>query len=176
MDTTAAGAPQSITDGERNAMPRAGFWAVGGYEISFRTDGRWYADEEPIANERIALLFSRHIRPDGKGGWMIDVGIDRQTVVVVDTPLVVLAVTGTPASGFRVRTNDGVEDELDCATLRVGRGDVLYCDVDRGDRGVMKARFLRPAYYELARWIADDAGAAVLRCRDAAYAVAREPD
>ena len=31
-------------------MPRAGFWAIGGYKISFRSDGRWYADEEVIAN------------------------------------------------------------------------------------------------------------------------------
>ena len=38
--------------------PKAGFWAIGGYEISFRKDGRWYADDEVIENPRIALLFS----------------------------------------------------------------------------------------------------------------------
>jgi hypothetical protein len=157
-------------------VPKAGFWAVGGYAISFRPDGRWYADEEAIENARIALLFSRNLRPDGKGGWVIDLGIDRQAVTVTDTPLVVVSVAGDPGTGFRVRTNDGVEDELSCASLRVGRGDVLYCEVDRGARGVMRARFLRPAYYELARWISDDGGRAVLRCRGRAFPLARAAD
>ena len=75
-------------------MPKAGFWAIGGYAISFRRDGRWYADDEPIANPRIARLFSEHVRADGKGGWMIDVGIDRQSVSIEDTALVVTSIEG----------------------------------------------------------------------------------
>ena len=146
-------------------MAKAGFWAVGGYKISFRADGRWYADEEVIAHPRIALLFSQHICPAPGGGWMIDVGIDRQTVEVEDTPLVVVAVAGEPEDGFTIKTNDGVEQELDCATLSIGPGEVLYCEVDRGERGRMRARFLRPPYYELVRWIEDGHSPPVLRCR-----------
>ena len=50
-------------------MARAGFWPIGGYTISFRTDGRWYADDEVIANPKIARLFSRHVQYDEEDGW-----------------------------------------------------------------------------------------------------------
>lgn len=152
-------------------MPKAGFWSIGGYEISFRADGRWYADDEVIANERIALLFSRSVRSDGRGGWVIDVGVDRQPATVEDTALVVTAVAGDPQRGFTVETNDGVGSELDCSTLRVGRDNVLYCDVNRGERGVIGARFLRSAYYDFARWIEDDGTGPVVRCKSAYHRV-----
>jgi hypothetical protein len=152
-------------------VPKAGFWAIGGYKISFRADGRWYADEEAILNDKIALLFSRSLRSDGKGGWMIDVGVDRQPATVEDTPLVVVSVGGNPQAGFEVETNDAVRSELNCATLRIGRRNVLYCDVDRGERGVMSARFLRAPYYELARWIEDEGGPA-LSCKGVRHRLA----
>jgi hypothetical protein len=153
-------------------VPKAGFWAIGGYKLSFRADGRWYADDEAIGNEKIALLFSRSVRGDGRGGWIIDVGIDRQPATVEDTPLVVVSLAGDPQGGFAVETNDGVRSDLDCATLRIGRNNVLYCDVDRGDRGVMSARFLRPAYYDLARWIEEDGGGPALRCKGVQHRLA----
>ena len=148
-------------------MPKAGFWAIGGYAISFRRDGRWYADEELIGNPHIARLFSEHVRPDGKGGWVIDVGIDRQSVTVEDTALVVTSIDGDCAGGFRVRANDGITGELDCSTLAVGPDNVLYCDLDRGDRGTIRARFLRAPYYVLTglMQVDDRTGAPVLECR-----------
>jgi hypothetical protein len=156
-------------------MPKAGFWAIGGYQISFRKDGRWYADDEPIENPHIARLFSEHVRPDGKGGWVIDVGIDRQNVVVEDTALVVTAVEGDPESGFRVRANDGVSDVLDCTTLAIGPDNVLYCDLDRGERGRMRARFLRAPYYVLTSRMQIDerSGDAMIECRGRRHAVRR---
>lgn len=154
-------------------MPKAGFWAIGGAEISFGSDGRWYADDEPIANRRIAELFSRHIRRGEGDQWVIDIGIDRQQVEVVDTPLVVVSVDGDSRSGFTVRCNDGISGPLDAASLLIGDAEVLYCEVDRGERGRMPARFLRPAYYTLARSMSvlDDGG--VLESCGKRYKVAR---
>ncbi|NQY91898.1 MAG: DUF1285 domain-containing protein [Deltaproteobacteria bacterium] len=146
-------------------MTRAGFWAIGGAEIVFRRDGHWYADGEKISNKRIALLFSRHVVADGEGGWVVDVGVDRASIVVEDTPLVVVSVDGDPDQGLSVRTNDGESNELDCGSLCVGDDNVLYCRVERGSRGVMPARFLRPAYYHLAGAISDADGDPVLNCR-----------
>jgi hypothetical protein len=103
---------------------------------------------------------------------VIDVGVDRQPVTVQDTPLVVASLSGDPQGGFTVETNDGVHSELDCSTLRIGRDNVLYCDVDRGERGRMCARFLRAAYYELARWIDDDGAGPSLRCGTARHRLA----
>jgi hypothetical protein len=157
-------------------MPKAGFWSIGGYEISFRKDGNWYADEDVIANPRIARLFSQHVQSDGEGGWVIDIGIDRQPVVVEDTPLVVIALDGDPQSGFRITTNDGAAGDLDAATLRTGTGNVLYCDVDRGERGVLTARFLRAPYYELARYVEDCDGAPSLTVGGTRYWLAAGGD
>ena len=74
-----------------------------------------------------------------------------------------------------VETNDGVRSDLDCSTLRIGRGNVLYCDVDRGERGVMSARFLRAAYYDLARWIVEDGGGPALRCKGTQHRLVPPP-
>ncbi len=153
-------------------MPRAGFWAIGGYEISFRADGNWYADEEVIANSKIARLFSRHVRSDGQGGWVVDLGIDCQPVVVQDTALVVAGVDGDARDGFVVTTNDGISSELDCSTLVASSDNVLYCSVERGDRGLIRARFLRPAYYRLGEFFEDGPDGPLLCCRGRSYHVA----
>ncbi len=152
-------------------MRREGFWAIGGYKISFRRDGCWYADEEVIANRRISRLFSRHLRGDGEGGWVIDVGIDCHPVTVEDTPLVVTWVDGDPGSGFTIRTNDDESEVLDCTSLEVGEAEVLYCEVNRGERGRMRARFLRPAYYALAAYVELEGGRPVLRCRGHSFPI-----
>jgi hypothetical protein len=156
-------------------MPQAGFWAVGGYTISFRRDGAWYADEERIRNPRIQLLFSQSIRRDDREnapslprytGWLLDVGVDRQSVLVEDSPLVVTGVDGSSDEGFTIRTNDGETGVLDCTTLAIGDGDVLYCTVERAGRGTLRARFLRPAYYRIAKFVEWVDGKPVLRCRE----------
>jgi hypothetical protein len=154
-------------------VPKAGFWAIGGYDINFRRDGRWYADDELVENPRIALLFSQHVESDGEGGWVIDLKIDRQPVRVEDTALVVRLVEGDETVGFEIRTNDDVVGALDCSTLEVGPENVLYCSVDRGERGIFKARFLRGAYYSLVSHFVEsgDGSTIVLPCRGVEYAI-----
>ena len=60
-------------------------------------------------------------------------------------------------------------------TLRVSEENVLYCTLDRGERGLMRARFLRPAYYRLTAYVEEDEegpffrfGDSILRLRPAA--------
>jgi len=163
-------------------MALAGFWPVGGDTISFRKDGSWDADDERIRNSRIQLLFSQSLRADDREnaaalprytGWLLDVGVDRQPVVVEDTPLVVTGIDGSSDEGFVVRTNDGESGPLDCRTLEIGDGDVLYCTVERGSRGRLRARFLRPAYYRIARFFELDGSRALIRCRSEIHVVPR---
>jgi hypothetical protein len=127
-------------------MPGAGFWAVSSGRISFRRDGRWYSDDEPINNPRIAKLFSKCLRQTEDGRWQIAMADERAFVEVEDTPWVVTAVAGDPTTGFRLRLNDDSEERLDPATLSVGPANVLYAGVRDGRH---RARFLRPAYYQL---------------------------
>lgn len=127
-------------------MAKAGFWAIESHTIRFGRDGRWYADDEPIANARIADLFSRHVTREDDGSWWLKIGDERAKIVVEDTPFVVTRVDGDPQRGFRITLNDGSVEDLPAASLAFGDGDVLYCDVKGG---AYRARFLRAAQSEL---------------------------
>lgn len=136
-------------------MPRAGFYAVESGKISFRRDGRWYNDDEVIANPRIALLFSRSIRRNPDGSFYLQVAEERASITVEDTPYVVRTVEDDGRGGFTIVTNDDAREPLDPATLEVGADHVLYCAVKAGAH---RARFLRHAYYHLAEHFATDDG------------------
>lgn len=140
-------------------MAQAGFWAISSGKISFRRDGRWYNDDEPINNARIAKLFSTCLRQTDDGRWQIAMADERAFVEIQDTPWVVTSVSGDAARGFTVRLNDDSEEPLDPTSLAVGDGNVLYTRVKDGRH---RARFLRPAYYQLAPAIAERNGRFVL--------------
>lgn len=129
-------------------MARAGFWAIESHTIRFGRDGRWYADDEPIANPRIADLFSRHVTRGPDGDWWLVIGDERARIVVDDTPFVVTRVDGEPRRGFEIGLNDGSSEALTAGSLALGEGDVLYCTVKDGS---FRARFLRPAQFDLLR-------------------------
>jgi hypothetical protein len=127
-------------------MARAGFWAIESHTIRFGRDGRWYSDDEPIVNPRIARLFSRHITRGDDGGWWLVIGDERAKIVVEDTPFVVSRVDGSPGDGFRIGLNDETSEPLDAASLRMSSEHVLSCSVKNGS---YRARFLRAAQAEL---------------------------
>ena len=130
-------------------MARAGFTAISSGQITFGKDGRWYCDGEAIANRAISDLYSRTLRIDPAGRARLELGEDRATVVIEDTPWVVRHVDGDPARGFAVVLNDGTREPLDPTSLRASAEHVLYCRVKGGAH---EARLLRPAYYELLRF------------------------
>lgn len=148
-------------------MAQAGFWAISSGRISFRRDGRWYNDDEPINNARIAKLFSRCLRRAGDGRWQIAMADERAFVEIEDTPWVVTSVAGDAARGFTIRLNDDSEEPLDPSTLTVGDANVLYTRVKDGH----PARFLRPAYYQLAPAIVERDGRFLLAVGDAAHEI-----
>ena len=135
-------------------MAKTGFWAISSTrKIIFGKDGQWSADGEPIANKRIATLFSQYLRRTPEGKYAIEIGWDKVEVEIEDTPYVVTRTTGDPASGFTLRLNDETEEALDPATLYIGKDHVLYCRVKNGE---YLARFLRPAYYQLTAHVEED--------------------
>ena len=131
-------------------MARAGFTAISSGKIRFGKDGRWYTDDEPIPNRAICRLFSRTLTvlPDGRA--RLELGEDKADVIVEDTPWVVTGVEGDPRRGFTLVLNDETREPLDARSLRVGAEQVLYARVKEGRH---EARFLRPAYYQLVRWV-----------------------
>lgn len=150
-------------------MPMAGFYAIQNSEIRFGRDGQWYADGEPIANPRIAALFSRSVEARGDGGYRLRVGDETAPIVVDDTPYVV---TGIAAGDrLRVTLNDGTEEEVDAGNILLGDADVFYCRVKGGTED---ARLLRPAHYQLAALIEEGApGEFRLRVGSHVHAIVR---
>ena len=98
-------------------MARAGFTAISSGQITFGRDGRWYCDGEPITNRAICDLYSRTliVAPDGTA--RLELGEDRASVRIEDTPWVVTQVDGDPGTGFAVVLNDGSREPLDPTTL-----------------------------------------------------------
>jgi hypothetical protein len=144
-------------------MPAAGFYSIHTSTLTFRSDGRWYADDDPVVHERLARLFSRYVRRKSGGGY--EIWIDERyhaDVEIEDTPYVVTMVDTSATGQFAVELNDGTREVLDVDSLHVGRSEVLYCRVKEGTE---RARFLRPAYYQLAHFIEEvGPGRFQLRC------------
>ena len=151
-------------------MPRAGFYAIHNSSIRFGRDGRWYADGEPITNPRIADLFSRHVQRDADGGYRLRIADEQAAIEVEDTPYVVIA-AGADATAPWVELNDRSREPLDPTSLTVGGDEVLYCRVKAGQES---ARFLRPAYYQLAPLFEVAPGGGFgLRCGDRVHPIGR---
>ena len=153
-------------------MPAAGFYSIHTSKLTFRADGRWYADADPVVHERLSRLFSRYLRRKPGGGF--EIWIDERyhaDVEVEDTLYVVTAVDADTAGQFAVDLNDGTTELLDPHSLRVGADDVLYCQVKNGTE---RARFLRPAYYHLANFIEEvGRGRFQLRCGSVTHPIAQ---
>ena len=136
------------------SMPKAGFWAIDPTrKISFGKDGWWYANDERIQNHRINVLFSQHLRRTPEGTYEIAIGRDRVAVEIDDTPYVITRINGDSAQGFTLRLNDESEEPLDPRTLHIDQDHVLYCRVKGQEH---RARFLRPAYYQLTAHVQED--------------------
>jgi len=141
-------------------VPRAGFYAIQSSVIRFGRDGRWYADGEVIPNPKISRLFSQHVVRQPDGSYRIEIDWDKAAIEVEDTPYVVRRVDRTEAGGFAVELNDESREPLDLGSLEISRENVLYCRVKNGEE---RARFLRPAYYQLAPYMHESGGGFVVR-------------
>src|SRR5512143_482205 len=101
-------------------MPKAGFYSIHTSKLKFASDGRWYADDEPVVHERLALLFSRYLRR--KPGDRYEIWIDERyhaDVEVEDTPYVVTAVNTDAAGRFSLALSDGTTEWLDPSGLEI---------------------------------------------------------
>ncbi len=124
----------------------------------FRIDkeGSWYYRGMEMTRRDIVRLFYGHLRKS-ESGYSIEIGNQRCGVEVDDTAYVVRAIRACSESGFEkgiylILSDDSIE-ELDPATLRIGRDNVPYCAVKSG---LHEARFLSSSYYRLAELIRHD--------------------
>ncbi len=112
-------------------------------KLSIDVDGDWFDDGVEITHPGLLANLRGGLRRD-EHGYFIQTRV-RIPVEVADTPLVVIRFERRGA-GFAVFLNDGTDEAMDPATLRIGPGDVPYGAV-KGGR--FEARFNRAAAYQL---------------------------
>lgn len=128
-------------------------------EIRIDREGVWYFRGAEMMRNDIVQYFYKYLKKDHNGHYHIEIENDRCGVHVEDAPYVVRSVDigacqhpGRPSIDLSL--NDGSKEVLSLDTpLRIGRGDILYCRVKRGEH---EARFSRPAYYQLCEKIEYD--------------------
>lgn len=121
-------------------------------------EGRWFHKGAEMVRRDIVRFFYERIGTDSLGRYVIRWGPEHCYLDVEDTPFVVRKVGFTEDGGtqnFRLVLSDDSTERLDPATLFVGRESVLYCKVKEGR---FPARFLRPAYYQLAEFVQEEKG------------------
>ena len=105
-------------------------------------DGEWWDGDVQITHAGILANLRGILRRDGEGYFIQTRG--RIPVEVADAPLVVGRIERR-GDVLRAWLNDGSEQDVDPATLRIGAGDVPYCGVKNG----FEARLSRAAAYQL---------------------------
>ena len=116
-------------------------------------DGRWFQNGAEIIHPEIYLLFSSMLEKTPEGKYLVRFGGEICRVEVQDAPFVVQCVDEEGEGRIVIQLNDGSREPLDPDRFWIGRENVPYCRVK--DRA-FHARFSRPAYYQLARYIVSD--------------------
>jgi hypothetical protein len=128
--------------------------------IRIDKEGVWYYKGSEMFRREIVNLFYRNLHRDESGGYYIEYANDIASVEVEDTAFVIRAVYhGGSAEGgdekLYLLLSDESCEELAPETVRVGRENVLYCDVKEKR---FPARFLRASYYQIADHFAQEEG------------------
>jgi hypothetical protein len=129
--------------------------------IRIDREGTWYYKGNEMFRKDIVKLFYENLKRDESGKYYIELENDLASLEVEDTAYVVTAVykLGSQSEGnerISVLLNDETLEELDCASLRIGDQNILYCAVKPDGHD---ARFLRSSYYQIAEFFDyDEAG------------------
>lgn len=155
-----------MTDKEFEVSPNPDDWPDGipPCLIGVDKEGRFWHYGAEMIHEGINRMLMDHVELDQKGRYIIDFNNQRCFVEVEDTFYVITS-TDYKTDGreniehFTLILNDGSREELDPATLYIGPDNVLYTKVKQGR---FPARFLRPAYYQLAERVLEKDGLFIL--------------
>ena len=139
--------------------------------LTVNQEGEWLHEGQEITHPGILANLMRSLRRD-TAGYFIQAGSVRVPVEVADVPFVVVRVEAV-GSVLRLSVNDGTEEPLDPATLRLTAAGIPYCRIKGGQ---FEARLSRAAAYQLGQLIDYDetTGAAVLKVGGTAHRLTRE--
>jgi len=125
--------------------------------IRIDPEGAWSYKGVEITRRDLIAYFYRNLCQDESGHYFIEIGRQRCDLDVADTAYVVWTVrwdnSRSPGESVRLHLSDDSFEDLDPATLRIGRDNVLYCRVKQL---LFEARFSRSGYYQLVQHIQYD--------------------
>src|SRR5439155_202563 len=111
-------------------------------------NGDWFDDDVEVTHPGVLSNLRGNLRRDAQG-YFIQTRV-RIPVEVVDVPFVVVRFE-RGAGGLTAVLNDGSEERVEPATLRIGQADVPYCTVKGG---TFEARFSRAVEHpETLKWM-----------------------
>jgi uncharacterized protein len=121
-------------------------------------EGQWYHQGAEIIHRPIFLWLIQSLEKTEDGIFIVHLNNQRCFLEVEDTPLVIQRVDRQKESPeapeqIRLFLNDDSVDFLVPETLTISRENVLYCQVKEQK---FPARFLRPAYYQMAEFFGED--------------------
>jgi hypothetical protein len=121
-------------------------------------EGKWYHDGAEIIHRPIFLWMIQSLEKTDDGLYIVHMNNQKCYLEVEDTPLVITQVDFKPESPegpeqVLLTINDESKEALDPATLKINKKSILYCTIKKG---VFPARFLRPAYYQIAEKIVEN--------------------
>jgi len=112
-------------------------------DLRIDVEGDWYDEGIQVTHPGILANLRANLKKDA-GGYFIQTRV-RIPVKVDDAPWVVTRLE-RHGEGLHVMVNDGTEETVDPATVRLGRADVPYCAVKGG---AFEARLSRAATFQL---------------------------
>jgi hypothetical protein len=132
-------------------------------------DGEWWDDDVQITHPGVVANLRGNLRRDADG-YFIQTRV-RIPVQVADAPFMVTRIERR-GDALHAWLNDGAEQDVDPATLRIGPGDVPYGAVKDG---AFEARLSRAATFQLLALAEYDerSGRGTLRLGGREYALAR---
>jgi hypothetical protein len=116
-------------------------WKLPDFRID--ADGDWYDEGVQVTHPGVLANLRGNLRRDAEG-YFIQTRV-RIPVRVDDAPFAIVRVERRD-DGLHVYLNDGTDERLDPATLRLGAGDIPYGAVKGG---AFEARFNRAAAWQL---------------------------
>jgi hypothetical protein len=148
---------------EGKSLPPVDKWhpeREGEIDIRIARDGQWYFQGDLMTREATVRLFSTILRRDGHDYFLVTPA-EKQKIQVDDVPFIVRLMdveeAGTPAQKIHFSTNVGdsftLSSEHVLEMLAHGDDVAPYVRV----RGALKARLSSPVYYELVRYVEEDA-------------------
>ena len=112
-------------------------------KLRIDVDGDWFDDDVEVTHPGVLANLRANLRRDAQG-YFIQTRV-RIPVDVADAPLVVVRFERSDG-GFVAFLNDGTQERVEPAALRIGPRDIPYCAVRNG---TFEARFSRAAAYQL---------------------------